>query len=56
MAQEPYPSVVALVQARAQKRLAEKYQDEELAQHATALEERALAAIKNGKPELPPLS
>jgi len=42
--------------ARAQKRLAEKYQDEDLGRHAETLEQRALAAIKEGKAELPELN
>lgn len=48
-----YSSIAALVMARAQKRVAEKYQDEPLAKHAATLEQRALDAIKQGKPELP---
>jgi hypothetical protein len=51
----PYSSVVALVMARAQKQLAEQYQDSDLQKHAAVLEQRALQAIKDGKSELPPL-
>jgi hypothetical protein len=49
-----YPSAAALAMARAQKRLAEKYKDKPLAYRAAALEQRALDAIKQGKPELLP--
>jgi hypothetical protein len=38
--------------ARAQTRLAGKYQDEELAKHAATLERRALEAIKQGRATL----
>jgi hypothetical protein len=34
-------------------RIADKYQDQDLANHAAALEERAQAALKEGKAELP---
>jgi hypothetical protein len=46
-------SVAALVMARAQKQLAEKYKDADLALNAIKLERRALEAIKLGLPELP---
>jgi hypothetical protein len=48
-------SVAALVMARAQKQLAEKYphDDPELMADATELERRALEAIKQGLPDLP---
>ncbi len=42
--------------ARAQKRLADKYQDSDLASHAAVLQERAQAAVKDGKAELPPMN
>jgi hypothetical protein len=41
-----YPSVGALVMARAQKRLAADNGDDALAAHAIQLEQRALEAIK----------
>ncbi len=47
-------SVAALVMARAQKRLAEEYDDADLALNAIKLERRALEAIKLDKPELDP--
>jgi hypothetical protein len=49
-----YSSVGALVMARAQKRLAEEYDDADLALNAIKLERRALEAIKLHLPELPP--
>src|SRR4051794_27972998 len=49
-----YSSVAALVMARAQRQLAEKYQDGELATNAQELEKRALGAIKLGQSELEP--
>jgi hypothetical protein len=49
-----YPSVVALVTARAAARLAEKYQDEGLAEAAAGLERRALGAIARRESELSP--
>jgi hypothetical protein len=48
----PYPPAAALAMARAQTRLAGKYQDEELAKHAATLERRALEAIKQGRATL----
>jgi hypothetical protein len=48
-----FSSVAALVMARAQKRLAEEYDDADLALNAIKLERRALEAIKLGLPELP---
>ena len=53
---KPYPSALALVMARTQKRIAEKYDDQELAQHPAALEERAQQAVRDGKSELPELN
>jgi hypothetical protein len=52
---QPYSSVAALAMARAQKRLAEKYQDSDLANRGASLEARALDAIKQGSPILPPV-
>jgi hypothetical protein len=46
-------SAAALAIARAQKELAEKYDDAELALNAIKLERRAVAAIKPGQAELP---
>jgi hypothetical protein len=48
-----YSSVAALVMARAQKRLAEKTDNADLALHAANLERRALEAIKLRLPILP---
>ena len=45
-----YPPHAALAMARAQKRIAEKYDDPELAEHAADLERRALEAIESGDP------
>jgi hypothetical protein len=50
-----YPSVVALVVAQTQKRIAELYRDNDLAKHAEILEYRALAAIQGGQTDLPPI-
>jgi opacity protein-like surface antigen len=49
-----FSSHAVLAMARAQKRLAEKYNDEDLARHAAELERRALDAIEQGLLELPP--
>jgi hypothetical protein len=46
-------SLAALVMARAQKRLAEEYDDADLALKAIKLERRSTEAIKAGKSELP---
>jgi hypothetical protein len=46
----------ALAMGRAQQRLGERYQDEQLANRGRLLEARALAAIKDGKSELPPMN
>ena len=60
MAQIPrkasYSSVAALAMARAQKRVAAKYEDQDLAGRAESLERRAEQAIKDGKADLPPLN
>ena len=48
-----YSSHAALAMARASKRLAAKYDDEDLARHAAELERRALDAIEQGLEELP---
>jgi len=48
-----FSSVAALVMARAQKQLAEKYDDADLAINAIRLERRAMEAIELGLPELP---
>jgi len=60
MAQEPktrpYPSAAALAMSRAMKRVADKYEDEPLADRAQALEQRAQDAIGQGLAELPPVN
>jgi hypothetical protein len=48
-----FSSVAALVMARAQKRLAEEYDDADLALNAIKLERRALDAIEQHLPVLP---
>ena len=49
----PFPSLAALAMARASKRLAAEYDDQDLAARAELLEQRALEAIGDGKHYLP---
>src|SRR5215212_8498249 len=54
--QPPYSAHMALALARAQQKVAAKYDDEELRAHGEFLEERAIKAIKAGKDSLDPLN
>jgi hypothetical protein len=50
--QEKYPTAMALVMARAMKRIAVKYADLALARRANSLEKEALSALKKGQSAL----
>jgi hypothetical protein len=51
-ASEKYPTAMALVMARAMKRIAVKYADLALARRANSLEKEALSALKKGQSAL----
>ena len=51
-----FSAYAALAMARAEKRLAEKYDEPDLTARAETLEQRALDAINRGQPNLSPLN